>query len=96
MKKKTELQVGDIWGVLPLEKTLEMRIISDSMECTPKPDDVDYVKPFELIWKFGQGCFFRTHQCSVYAFQAWITRNKLKKPIGHYDFKTGKAKGGKR
>lgn len=63
MKKKTELQVGDIWGVLPLEKTLEMRII--------------YNISFGRVYYTNIGS--ETGMTDEPFFRSWITRKKAKK-----------------
>lgn len=84
MKKKTELQVGQIWGVLPLEKTLEVRVIFEYA-----PYENWHNKAFDnMAYRDIGGEAFGIRES---IFRSWITRKKAEK-IGHYNFKTGKAK----
>lgn len=84
MSKPKKLKVGDIWGVLPLEKTLEVRTIHFFLET--KPVTLEYYDIAGTCW-----------EVSIEDFRFWITCKKAKR-IGHYDFNTGNtvAKGGKR
>jgi len=76
-KPKIKLRVGQIWGVLPVEKTLETRTI-------------DAIWPLSHKQMSYSDIGIHDWQITITAFRAWVKRKKAVL-IGHYDFKTGKA-----
>jgi len=87
-KPKIKLEVGQIWGVPPVEKTLEVRTIKESFPDSKYPH-LSRVCYFDL----GGKC----HELRYPDFLCWVEQRKAVL-IGRYDFKKGKAiaKGGKR
>lgn len=80
-KAKVELKKGQIWGVLPLEKTLEVRTIKESCPDFKYPH-LSRVCYFDL----GGECY----ELRYPDFLCWVEQRKAVL-IGYYDFKTGKA-----
>lgn len=89
MKKKTELKVGDIWQV---PKTLKVRMIVEItnflwyIKLFCPNEDPDYPRQRWLL---------AVDRIEKESFKMWGLKNDVVL-IGHYDFKTGKAKVTKR
>jgi len=90
-KKKIELEVGQIWAVLPLEKTCKVRIITENWEANSSDPRTWYVEPFFLDGTFGHGWIIPEFKVLPKGFRSWITRTGAVL-IGRYDFETGKPR----
>lgn len=75
-KPKTELQVGDIWGVPPVEKMLDVRVINSWQFGV---QDISYNDIGGAL-----------SVCRTSSFYSWVIRKKAVL-VGRYDFETGKA-----
>lgn len=81
MKKKViELKNGQVWQV-PDKKWIRVRMIENLFYCDGEV--------CVTCWTLGD---LFSHPISYKAFLRWIRRNKLKKPIGMVDSKTGKVR----
>jgi len=83
-KLKIELKVGQIWGVPPVEKTLDVRVLT-----VIEPGWIEFICPFEF--NIDETYVITNLEVKVEdreEFFDWKFKAVL---IGHYDFKTGKA-----